>query len=107
MVYFAKKLTEVNGKTVDENAIIEEQNLRKVAQQVADARAKAQEANKPDYTSGVVGTKLSFGDFGSDSDEEGGGKSRKRTKSHKKQMRNKRHKTHKKGKPKKATRKRK
>ena len=36
-----------------------------------------------------------------------GGKSRKRTKSHKKQMRNKRRNTHKKGKPKKATRKRK
>ena len=37
----------------------------------------------------------------------GGGKSRKITKSHKKQMRNKRRNTHKKGKPKKATRKRK
>ena len=56
--------------------------------------------------SSVFGKKLSFGDFG-DSDEEGGGKSRKRTKSHKKQMRNKRRKTHKKGKPKKATHKRK
>jgi hypothetical protein len=107
-VDFVKKLTEVNGKTVDENAIIEEQNLRKVAQQVADARAKAQEANRPIFTSSnTAGNKLSFGPD-SDSDEEtGGGKSRKRTKSHKKQMRNKRRKTHKKGKPKKATHKRK
>ena len=53
-----------------------------------------------------IGQKLSFGDFG-DSDEEGGGKSRKRRKSHKKLMRNKRRKTHKMGKPKKAVHKRK
>ena len=77
-----------------------------ISQNDADARADAYKENKPDYTSGIVGNKLSFGDFG-DSDEEGGGKSRKRTKSHKKQMRNKRRKTHKKGKPKKASRKRK
>jgi hypothetical protein len=133
-VEFVKKLTEVNGETVHENAIIEEQNLRKVAQQVADARKEAkEEARKRKaeeeglYDNGLppsYAKKLSLGDFG-DSDEEGGpgkkfeggpvkklfgfdgGKSSKRTKSHKKQMRNKRRKTHKKGKPKKATRKRK
>jgi hypothetical protein len=106
-VNFVQKLNTVNGKPVNEQTIRDEQDRRKREQMDADLRAEAQKANKPDYTSGVVGTKLSFGDFGSDSDEEGGGKSRKRIKSHKKQMRNKRRKTHKKGKPKKATHKRK
>jgi hypothetical protein len=103
-VDFVKKLTEVNGKPVDEDAITAEQNLRKLEKKDADARTEAQKAYRPIFTSSkTVGQNL----FGSDSDEEGGGKSRKRTKSHKKQMRNKRRKTHKKGKSKKAAHKRK
>jgi len=106
-VNFVKKITDVNGKTVNEAAIIAKHRKRKTDEAEADARKKAKIENRPTYTSSkTVGMKLSFGDFG-DSDEEGGGKSRKRTKSHKKQMRNKRRKTHKKGKPKNATHKRK
>lgn len=124
-VDFVQKLTEVNGIPVDEANIRAEQNLRKQSQTLFDKRA--QKKQRPDiYHSAIPppkfgesdsdeeGTqhavspftsvkKLSFGD----SDEEGGGKSRKRIKSHKKQMRNKRRKTHKKGKPKKAAHKRK
>lgn len=103
-VNFVNKLTEVNGKKVNEQYIIDEQDRRKREQMDADLRAEAQKANRPTFTSSnAVGTNL----FGSDSDEEGGGKSRKRRKSHKKQMRNKRRKTHKKGKLKKAAHKRK
>jgi hypothetical protein len=80
-----------------------------ISQQDADKRKQAKEEAKKskdeeedsDEETSIVVKKLSFGD------EEGGGKSRKRTKSHKKQMRNKRRKTHKRGKPKKASRKRK
>lgn len=129
-VDFLQKLTEVNGETVDEAKIKAEQKLRKVAQR--DATDRAQKKQRPNiYPSAIpapkFAKKLSFGDSDSDeeggpygiplltsgknlfgdSDEEGGGKSRKRTKSHKKQMRNKRRKTHKRGKPKKATHKRK
>jgi hypothetical protein len=104
-VEFVQKLTEVDGIPVIEQTIIDKQNQRKVAQKVADVRAEEKKTNKPTFTlSETVGKNL-FGD--SDSEEEGGGKSRKRTKSHKKQMRNKCRKTHKKGKPKKASRKRK
>lgn len=78
--------------------------LLNISQNDADTRAEAQKTNRPTFTSSkTVGQNL----FGSDSDEEGGGKSRKRIKSHKKQMRNKRRKTHKKGKPKKTSHKRK
>ena len=104
-VEFVKKLTDVNGIPVNEKKIIHDQNLRKAAPPIKKRKAEEEGFDEEDISS-VVGQKLSFGDFG-DSDEEGGGKSRKRTKSHKKQMRNKRRKTHKKGKPKKATHKRK
>jgi hypothetical protein len=133
-VNFVSQLTTLNGNAIDEAQIKAEQNQRKVAQQVADARKQAKEESKkrkadldndPPIDSA---NKLSFDSdsdeeggpyaipslssvkklsFDSDSDEEGGGKSRKRTKSHKKQMRNKRRKTHKKRKQKRATHKRK
>ena len=104
-VEFVKKLTDVNGIPVNTDKIIQDQNLRKAAPPIKKRKAEEEGFDEEDISS-VVGQKLSFGDFG-DSDEEGGGKSRKRTKSHKKQMRNKRRKTHKKGKPKKANHKRK
>ena len=106
-VEFVKKLTEVNGIRVNTDQIIHDQNLRKAAPPIKKRKAE-EEGLDEEGVSSVVGQKLSFGDYGdSDEEVEGGGKSRKRTKSHKKQMRNKRRKTHKKGKPKKATRKRK
>jgi hypothetical protein len=134
-VDFVRQLTTVNGEPIDVETIKAEQKLRKLAKNDADNRAqKKQRPNAPPSSAKKsYAMKLSFGDSdeegGSDSEEQGGpnvypddvprpsyaknlfgfdgGKSSKRTKSHKKQMRNKRHKTHKKGKPKKATRKRK
>lgn len=103
-VMFVKKLTEVNGIRVNADKIIQDQNLRKAAPPIKKRKAE-EEGFDEEHVSSVVGQKLSFGDFG-DSDEEGGGKSRKRIKSHKRQMRNKRRKTHKKGKPKKSSHKR-
>jgi hypothetical protein len=129
-VDFVRQLTTVNGIKIDEEEIKAEQKLRKLSRSDADKRA--QKKQRPNvYPNSIPllssAKKLSFGDSDSDeegglyaipslssgknlfgdSDEEGGGKSRKRIKSHKKQMRNKRRKTHKKGKPKKATHKRK
>ena len=134
-VDFVRQLKTVNGEPVDEANIRAKQNLRKLSRVDADKRAqKKQRPNAPPSSAKKsYAMKLSFGDSdeegGSDLEEQGGpnvypnavprpsyaknlfdfdgGKSSKRTKSHKKQMRNKRHKTHKKGKPKKATRKRK
>jgi hypothetical protein len=127
-VDFVIQLTAVNGIKIDAEKIKAEQKLRKLARMDADTRAhkkqrpnmypiaipppsSAKKLSFGDSESDEEGgpsaiPPLRFGDFG-DSDEDGGGKSRKRTKSHKKQMRNKRRKTHKKGKPKKASRKRK
>ena len=128
-VDFMRQLTTVNGIKIDEEEIKAEQKLRKLSRLDADKRV--QKKQRPNVYSSYIpltsAKKLSFGDSDSDeedgpyaipslssgknlfgdSDEEGGGKSRKRIKSHKKQMRNKRRKTHKKGKPKKATHKRK
>lgn len=130
-VDFVQKLTKVNGESVDEAKIVAKQQLSKLARM--DAYNSAQNRQRPNAPPSSAkksySMKLSFGDSesdeegGSDSEEQGGpnappsyvknlfglggGKSRKITKSHKKQMRNKRRKTHKRGKPKKASRKRK
>jgi hypothetical protein len=130
-VDFVQKLTQVDGKPVNDGKIIADQNLRRVAQE--DAKERAQKKQRPNISSSAIqppifGKKLFdvsdeddsmnistsaiqpqiFGNrLFDDSDEEGGGKSRKIIKSHKRLMRNKRRKTHKRGKPKKATHKRK
>jgi hypothetical protein len=129
-VDFVRQLTTVNDKPIDVETIKAEQKLRKLSR--VDAYKRAQKKQRPNAppssTKKSYAMKLSFGDFGdseeegsSDSEEQGaprpsyaknlfgfgGGKSRKITKSHKKQMRNKRRKTHKKSNPKKATQKRK